>query len=70
MKQDIHPKMNWISATCATCHTEHQLFSTATEVTIDVCSGCHAFYTGDSSLVKATGRIERFNRRAAAKKVK
>lgn len=67
MKKAIHPPLHEIKASCATCNTEHQLLSTATEVTIDVCSGCHAFYTGDSSVVKATGRIERFRRRAAAK---
>lgn len=65
MKQNIHPQLNRIEAHCSTCNTKHELLSTSKEITVDVCSGCHAFYTGDSSITKATGRIERFKRRAA-----
>lgn len=68
MKKGIHPELHEIKSNCSTCGTTHELLSTSKDVTIDVCSGCHAFYTGDSSVVKATGRIERFNRRASAKK--
>lgn len=67
MKQNIHPQLNSIQATCSTCNTKHEILSTSKDVTIDVCSGCHSFYTGDTSVAKATGRIERFNRRAAKK---
>lgn len=70
MKQGIHPELHEIKVVCSTCNTNHELLSTSKDVTIDVCSGCHAFFTGDNSVVKATGRIERFNRRAAAKKNK
>lgn len=68
MKKGIHPELNLIQAICSSCNTQHEIMSTSKEVVIDVCSGCHSFYTGDTSVVKATGRIERFNRRAAAKK--
>lgn len=68
MKKDIHPQLNRIEHSCSTCNTKHKLLTTAKDVTIDVCSGCHAFFTGDSQVVKATGRIERFNRRAAGQK--
>lgn len=68
MKKDIHPQLNNIDVECSTCSKKHSLLTTASEVTIDVCSGCHSFYTGDTSVAKATGRIERFNRRAAQKK--
>lgn len=68
MKKDIHPKTENITTKCSTCSTEHALVTTNKEATIDVCSGCHAFYTGDNTLVKATGRIERFNRRMTNKK--
>ena len=68
MKSGIHPELNSITSVCSTCNTKHELLTTSKEVTIDVCSGCHAFYTGDNSVAKATGRIERFNRRAAASK--
>lgn len=66
MKKGIHPTLNKIEVECSTCGKKHDLLTTAKEITIDVCSGCHAFYTGDSSIAKATGRIERFKRRALA----
>ncbi len=66
MKKDIHPQLNTITVECSTCSKKHELLTTSKEITIDVCSGCHSFYTGDSSVAKATGRIERFKRRAAA----
>ncbi len=68
MKKDIHPKLNSIEVECSTCSKKHELLSTSSEITIDVCSGCHSFYTGDTSVAKATGRIERFKRRASAAK--
>lgn len=68
MKKDIHPKAEQINIKCSTCAFEHSFVTTNSAATIDVCSNCHAFYTGDRSKVKATGRIERFNRRAKSKK--
>ena len=62
---DNKTTLNKINAECSTCSKKHELLTTAKEVTIDVCSGCHSFYTGDSSVAKATGRIERFKRRAS-----
>lgn len=58
--------LNRISASCSTCSQAHELLSTSKEVSIDVCSKCHPFYTGDSSVARAAGRIERFKRRSAA----
>ncbi len=65
MKKDIHPKSELLIIKCSTCNTNHQLLTTSSDVTIDVCSSCHAYFTGDSSIVRAAGRIERFNRRAS-----
>lgn len=65
MKKEIHPKYSTIETTCSTCSTKHSFGSTAKEVSIDVCSGCHSFYTGDKSMAKATGRVDRFNKMIA-----
>lgn len=67
VKKDIHPNFEIKEVACSTCSTKHAFGTTATKLNVDVCSSCHAFYTGDRSKVKSTGRIERFNRRAAAK---
>lgn len=50
MKKEIHPKYAEIHATCSSCNTEFVFGSTAEKVTLDVCSNCHAFYTGNSGL--------------------
>ena len=62
MKKNIHPDYNYVSAKCQTCSAEHKIGTTAQSYSIDVCSKCHAFYTGNSQSVKSTGRVERFNR--------
>ncbi|CRH46244.1 50S ribosomal protein L31 [Mycoplasmopsis arginini] len=62
MKKEIHPKYAEIHATCSSCNTEFVFGSTAEKVTLDVCSNCHAFYTGNRTDVKARGRVERFNK--------
>ena len=66
MKKDTHPKSELLTIKCSTCNTNHQLLTTSNDVTIDICSGCHAFYTGDNSIARAAGRVERFNRRVAS----
>lgn len=62
MKKDIHPEKHEVTVKCSTCDTEHKMLSTSKNISVDVCSSCHAFYTGNSSAVKSTGRVERFNR--------
>ncbi|MGZ9413743.1 50S ribosomal protein L31 [Mycoplasma sp. 480] len=65
MKKDIHPTYQTVKAVCSTCSTEFTFGSTVNKISVDVCSGCHSFFTGDKSLARATGRIERFNRMAS-----
>jgi large subunit ribosomal protein L31 len=39
------------------------------EITVDICSNCHPFYTGKQKLVDTAGRVEKFRaRRQAAQK--
>jgi large subunit ribosomal protein L31 len=40
--------------------------STKPELRVDLCSECHPFYTGKQKVVDTAGRVERFQRRAAA----
>ena len=62
MQKDIHPKYNQIKAVSSSCNSTIEFGSTADKVTLDVCSNCHAFYTGNRTDVKARGRVERFNK--------
>ncbi len=69
MKAKIHPKYVTTMAKCA-CGTEFETRSTRKEVSVEICSQCHPFYTGKQKLIDSEGRVERFNRKwgRAAKK--
>jgi large subunit ribosomal protein L31 len=67
MKEGIHPTYKVINVTCA-CGNRFQTRSTVRELSVDVCSQCHPFYTGKQRLVDAQGRIDRFRRKYAQAK--
>ena len=37
--------------------------STKKDITIEICSKCHPFYTGKQKLVDTSGRVDKFNRK-------
>ena len=70
MKTAIHPK--WYSeakVTCA-CGNAFTVGATVAEITVEVCSNCHPFYTGQLKFVDTAGRVEKFKVRQAAKTLK
>lgn len=60
MKADIHPKY-YVNAqvTCA-CGAKYTIGSTKESYRIDICAGCHPFYTGKQKLVDTAGRVDKF----------
>ena len=63
MKQDIHPNYDEITVSCS-CGNKIQTRSTlCKDLSIEVCSKCHPFYTGTQKVMDTGGRIERFNKR-------
>jgi large subunit ribosomal protein L31 len=63
MKADIHPNYTDINVTCS-CGNEFQTRSTLGEdLTIEVCSACHPFYTGKQKIVDSAGRVDKFRRK-------
>ena len=69
MKADIHPNYKEINVTCS-CGNAFATRSTYAkdELTIDVCSQCHPFYTGKQKVLDSAGQIEKFNSRFGGKK--
>ena len=71
MKKNIHP--NWhhtATVTCA-CGNSFKTGSTSTELTVDICSACHPFFTGEMKFVDRQGRVDKFRQKmAAAQKIK
>jgi large subunit ribosomal protein L31 len=64
MKQGIHPNYRVATVHCA-CGSTFQTRSTAAELTVDICSACHPFYTGKQRALQAKGRIDKFRRKYA-----
>ena len=66
MKEGIHPKFAPSEIICA-CGHKFETRSTKAVLKVETCSVCHPFWTGKHKFVDTAGRIERFNRKYAAK---
>ncbi|MDD2558180.1 MAG: 50S ribosomal protein L31 [Desulfuromonadaceae bacterium] len=65
MKEGIHPKYDDVVVKCH-CGNSFETRSTRTgEMSTEICSACHPFYTGTQKLLDTAGRIERFRKRYA-----
>ncbi len=62
MKADIHPKYAATTIKCA-CGSELEVGSTKTDISVEICSQCHPFFTGKQKLIDTAGRIERFRKK-------
>ncbi|WP_306536281.1 50S ribosomal protein L31 [Geobacter sp.] len=62
MKEGIHPKYDEVTVKCA-CGNSFQTRSTRTEISTEICSACHPFFTGKQKLVDTAGRVERFRKK-------
>ena len=62
MKKDIHPKYSQTTIKCA-CGNVIETASTKENLSVEICSKCHPFFTGKQKLVDTGGRIEKFNKR-------
>jgi large subunit ribosomal protein L31 len=64
MKTDIHPEYSQTTIKCA-CGHALEVGSTKNDITVEICSQCHPFFTGKQKLVDTAGRIERFRKKYA-----
>jgi len=64
MKTDIHPEYSQTTIKCA-CGYVMEVGSTKKDVSVEICSQCHPFFTGKQKLIDTAGRIERFRRKYA-----
>lgn len=63
MKEKIHPKYVHTTVKCA-CGNEFEVGSTKENLSVEICSKCHPFYTGDKHrIVDTTGRVDRFKKK-------
>ena len=66
MTPKIHPEYLEVTVVCA-CGETFVTRSTMKELRLEICSMCHPFFTGKQKLIDTAGRVERFNRRYAAR---
>ncbi len=67
MKKDIHPKYETASITCA-CGKVMQTRSTVAEMSVNTCSACHPYFTGQQTLLDTEGRVDQFMKRYGIRK--
>jgi large subunit ribosomal protein L31 len=70
MKKDIHPKYNnQLQITCS-CGNSFVTGSTLEQdsITIEICSKCHPFYTGEQKIVDTDNLVRKFEERVAKSK--
>ncbi|MBX3061473.1 MAG: 50S ribosomal protein L31 [Anaerolineae bacterium] len=67
MRENIHPK--WFPDAKVTCQCGNTwtVGSTKPTLTVDVCSNCHPFYTGEQRIVDTEGQVDRFMKRLEAR---
>lgn len=69
MKSTIHPKYNHdVKITCS-CGNTFVTGSTKTAISVEVCSKCHPFYTGEHRFVDTKGRVEKFQKKQQTAKI-
>jgi len=63
MKAEIHPGYSTVKVTCSCGNTFETRSTLCQDLTIEICSECHPFYTGKQKLVDTAGRVEKFRNR-------
>ena len=66
MKDKIHPKYQETTITCLCGNVIHTR-STKANIRVEICASCHPFFTGKQKLIDSAGRVEKFQKRYAAK---
>jgi large subunit ribosomal protein L31 len=82
MKQNTHPKYEFVIYRCPSTGTEILTRSTKLDgpamkvsgkdvptVSIEICSDNHPFYTGKAGLIDTAGRVDAFNKRFATRRI-
>lgn len=62
MKKDIHPKYEDAVISCA-CGSTINTRSTRKEMSVNTCSACHPYFTGQQTMIDTEGRVDMFMRR-------
>ena len=66
MKAKIHPTYHAKAQVECACGNKFTIGSTLEKIRVEICSGCHPFFTGEEKVMDMGGRVERFKKRTEA----
>ena len=66
MQKGIHPLYREAGVHCA-CGNSFKTRTTSGDISVDICSNCHPFFTGTQKIIDTEGRVERFKKKYAKK---
>lgn len=66
MKSDIHPNWNHNAVVNCSCGNTFTTGSMQDSLTVDICSKCHPFFTGEMKFVDRQGRVDKFMQKMQA----
>ena len=67
MKADIHPNYADVTVTCSCGNTFQTRSTVGHDLSIEVCSQCHPFFTGKQKIVDTAGRVDKFRQKYGMK---
>ena len=67
MKPEIHPEYYPAAKVTCACGATYAIGSTMKEISVELCSKCHPFFTGKQKLVDTARRVEKFHERTGRK---
>ena len=67
MKADIHPNYSEINVSCSCGNSFATRSTVGHDLTIEVCSACHPFFTGKQKIVDTAGRVDKFRQKYGMK---
>lgn len=67
MKADTHPAYEQMTVTCSCGSVFETRSANCKDITIEVCSQCHPFFTGKQKLLDTAGRVDKFNQKYGKK---
>lgn len=62
MKKNTHPQYNSSATVTCSCGSTLATGSTKDEISTEICSACHPFFTGQQKLVDTAGRVEKYEK--------
>lgn len=65
MKAELHPTYFADAKVVCGCGATFTVGGTKESYSLEICSKCHPFFTGEQKLLDTAGRVERFRNRQA-----